>query len=397
MTLMWTRDRTVRRRLVLLGAVLLAGCVSTSPTPQQPSVGSTASPAGSPAAAGSPTPAASPTIAPTAAPSEPTGWQLLPVSPAIGAADLASVATFRGGLVAVGNTTTGDPRGAIACSTDGRTWQPCAGAPSMEGLTLAGMGVGDSGLVVVGASDRGAVSLATPDGVSWSRNLLPNTKGLTAQSVAWHGGRFVAIGVDYQTEASPSIAWMSLDGRTWTRLPDIEGPAQATLTGIVALPNGFMVAGSFRGHVATWVSTDGASWTRSELPGPPTGDPGRLRLVEGQFFLPVGQDLWSSREGRHWLRTAIPGFGNGVFAVGAIPGGFIAVGRSSEGEQPGVVAIADAGLTFWTLQPADPAFDGALALDVILSPDGRYVVGVGNSIGGSSVLIHADPAGLALP
>jgi hypothetical protein len=86
-----------------------------------------------------------------------------------------------------------------------------------------------------------------------------------------------------------------------------------------------------------------------------------------------------------------------VFAVGSIPGGFVAVGRSSEGDQPGVVAVADGGLVKWTLQPADPAFADALADDLAVSPDGLRVVAVGNSVGGSSVLIHADPAGLVNP
>lgn len=388
---MRSRDRMLGRCQVLLGVAILAGCVSNAPSPQ--GAGS-ASPVGSPAgsSAAAPSPAATPTATP--APTKPTGWQLLPISAEVGPADLDAIAMFGGALVAVGRAVSDTPRGAIPCSADGRTWRSCAGTASLEGLELAGIAVGDPGLVVVGSSDAGAIALFSADGVVWARTLLPDTQRLTIQSVAWHGGRFAAIGVNHETEASPSLAWTSLDGRTWTRMADIEGPAQAMLTGIVAVPGGFLVGGSFRGHVATWASVDGRSWARTGLPGSTSGDPGRLRFVEGRLFLPVGADLWSSTDARNWLKTPIPGFGNGVFAVGAVPGGFIAFGRSSEGDQPGVVAIADAGLTSWTLQPADPAFDGALVHDVGLSPDGRFVVGVGNSIGGSSVLLHADPAGL---
>jgi hypothetical protein len=269
--------------------------------------------------------------------------------------------------------------------------------PPLDGMTLASIGIGDPGLVAVGASDAGAVALASADGVSWSRAVLPEAMHLSAMAVAWHADRFVAVGIDYEMEASPTFAWASTDGRSWTRVSNIEGPSQALVTGLVAVPEGFVVGGSFRGRAAVWTSTDGQAWTRSSLPGSPEGIPGRLQLVAGHLFLPIGQDLWTSNDARHWSRMTIPGFGNGVFAVGAIPGGFVAVGRSSEGDQPGVVAVADAHLTQWTLQPADPAFDGALALGLVVSTDGRHLVAVGNSIGGSSVFVHGDPAGLAIP
>jgi hypothetical protein len=307
------------------------------------------------------------------------------------------VATFHGALVAVGNATADTPRGAIWCSADGLAWRTCPGTPSLEGMTLASVAVGEPGLVVTGASEAGAVALISADGVSWSRTDLPDTKHLTANAIAWHDDRFVALGVDYENESSPAFAWTSPDGRSWTRVSNVEGPRAAQVTGLVAVPEGFVAGGSALGRVAIWTSRDGQAWTRSSPAGALRGDPGRLRLVGGHLFLPVGQNLWTSSDARHWFRTTVPGFGNGVFAVGAIPGGFVAVGRSSEGDQAGVVAIAGADLSHWTLQPADPAFDGALALDVIMSPDGRHLVGVGNSVAGPSVFVHADPAGLVQP
>jgi hypothetical protein len=390
---MRSRRRRMSSGLALLAVALLAGCVSTSPSPQVPASGPPAAiPTGSAIAA-----ATTPAPTPTTAPSEPTGWQLLPISALDGPASLEAVDTFRGALVAVGNTVENMPRGAIWCSADGLAWRACPAPPPLDGMTLASLGIGDPGLVVVGASDAGAVSLMSADGVSWTRNVLPDATHLSANAVAWHGGRFVAIGIDYETEASPTFVWVSADGRSWTHAANLAGPSQAVLTGLVAVPEGFVAGGSFRDHAAIWTSPDGQAWTRSSLPGSPEGQPGRLQLVGGHLFLPMGQDLWTSNDARLWGRMTIPGFGNGVFAVGAIPGGFVAVGRSSEGDQPGVVAVADADLTHWTLQPADPAFDTALAHDLVVSPDGLHLVAVGNSIGGSSVLVHADPAGLAIP
>jgi hypothetical protein len=390
---MRSRSRRMSSGLTVLVAVLLAACVTTTPGPQVPaSQPPAASPTGSSiAAAATPAPTATPV------PSEPAGWQLLPISALDGPASLNAVTTFHGALVAVGSTVEDTPRGAIWCSADGLTWRSCPGTPSLEGLSLASLAVGEPGLVVAGASDAAAVSITSADGVSWTRNDLPDASHRAVNGLAWHDGRFVAIGIDYDTEASPTFVWTSTDGRSWTRAANLEGPGQAIAYGLVAVPDGFVAGGSFRGHAVIWTSRDGQAWTRSSLPGSPEGQPGRLQLVAGHLFLPMGQDLWTSNDARLWGRMTVPGFGNGVFGVGAIPGGFVAVGRSSEGDQPGVVAVADANLAQWTLQPADPAFDTALAHDLVVSPDGRHLVAVGNSVGGSSVLVHADPAGLAIP
>ena len=374
----------MRSGSALLGAACLVGCIATSPSPPgpasiRPEVGPT------------------PSLTATTSPSARTGWQLLPIAAFDRPASLESVTTFRGALVAVGNTVAATPDGAIWCSKDGLDWRSCPGTPPLDGMTLTSLGIGEPGLVVVGGSVAGAVSLTSADGVTWSRSVMPDAKHTSALGVAWHDGRYVAIGIDYENESSPTLEWASEDGRLWTRLPDLGKAGQAPLEGLVAVPEGFVVAGSFLGHGTIWTSTDGREWMRSSLPGSPAGFPGRLQLVGGHLFLPMGQDLWISKDARHWSKATIPGFGNGVFAVGSIPGGFVAVGRSSEGEQPGVVAVADAALAHWTLQPADPAFADALARDLVISPDGLRLVAVGNSNGGSSVLIHADPEGLVNP
>jgi hypothetical protein len=95
----------------------------------------------------------------------------------------------------------------------------------------------------------------------------------------------------------------------------------------------------------------------------------------------------------------VPGFGVGIFDVAVIPGGFVAIGRSSEGSEPipgsyvpGVVATADGDLTRWTQQPADAAMSGALASSALISPDGTYLVGVGMSISGESVFLLPKPS-----
>ncbi len=122
-----------------------------------------------------------------------------------------------------------------------------------------------------------------------------------------------------------------------------------------------------------------------------------MRYVNGQFLVPSGSQVWSSIDGRSWARARVPGMGNDVFDVAAGPGGgFVAVGRSSAGEQPGEVATADPALHAWTQLPEDPVFSNALAIAILLSPQGDRLVAVGNSESGESIFV-ADPSILAQP
>jgi hypothetical protein len=305
------------------------------------------------------------------------------------------MAPFQGSLVAVGATD--DALGVIWSTTDGETWKSIAGSTALDGMLLYAVAVGDPGIVAVGWSESDAIALFSPDGISWSRQQLPGSHpGSSIEAVAWQRGRFVAVGGG--GEPGAAVSWMSTDGRDWTRVSIIEEGNQASLNSVAAGPDGFVADGMDRGHAAVWTSSDGNAWQRTDLPGSTADDPGRLRYADGHFFLPVtGGDLLSSTDGQRWVRTTVPGFGVGVFDVAAIPGGFIAVGRSSEGSQPGVVATADSDVTRWTLQPADPVLDGALASSVLAWPDSAHLVGIGSSISGESVFLLANPAALVNP
>lgn len=149
---------------------------------------------------------------------------------------------------------------------------------------------------------------------------------------------------------------------------------------------------------AAWSSTDGRTWHRLASSGTvPQVERTRLRYVVGRYVLPVGAEVWSSTDGRSWVHARVPGQGNGVFDVAAGPGGgFVAVGRSPAGEQPGEVATADPELHAWTRLPEDPVFSTALAIAILLSPDGNRLVAVGNSEAGESIFI-ADPSILVQP
>jgi len=389
----WHRRRvrpTARVNIGLAGFLIasLAGCGGSpaTSTPPKGSVVATAKTAPSPVA---------PTASPVLSPAPQIGWRAISTPSDLGSAQLRDLAPFQGSLVAVGATD--DALGVIWSTTDGQAWMSSAGPTTLDGMLLAAVAVGDPGIVVVGWSETDAIALFSPDGISWSRQQVPGSHpGSSIVAVAWQRGRFVAVGGG--GEPGAAVSWMSTDGRVWTRVSIIEEGNQESLNGVAAGPDGFVVDGTHRGRAAVWTSSDGNAWKRTDLPGSTADDPGRLRYAGGHFFLPVtGGDLFTSTDGQLWLRTTVPGFGVGVFDVASIPGGFIAVGRSSEGSQPGVVATSDGDLTRWTLQPADPVFDGALAVGALAWPDGAQLVGIGNSLSGESVFLLADPAALVNP
>ena len=192
-----------------------------------------------------------------------------------------------------------------------------------------------------------------------------------------------------------TVAWTSIDGTTWTPLSILKRDEPASLNSVAAGPSAFVIDGMEGGQPMIWTSRDARTWTKDTLPGSPNDDAGRMRYTGGRFIFSIaGGGLWTSIDGRDWTKTVVPGFGVGAFDVTAIAGGFVAVGRSFEDNQPGAVAVADTNLTHWRVLPLDPVFDGGIAASVTVSPDGAYVVGVGFQIDNRSVFLFANPSRL---
>jgi hypothetical protein len=235
------------------------------------------------------------------------------------ASGLVDVASGRAGLVAIGNSY-GD--GALAPvllhSTDGRSWRESALPNDSPSALLFEVDAFGDGYVLVGTVAVGPrVETATPaawysaDGVSWTRatvgvdtTLYPNGiegigdfAAIAAGSdglIGWRGNRAIAVGAP-----RTSIAWQSLDGRTWTPVEEIDGIAGETALGgpspydyvvgdgrrIVALgprPSLAQDPADWTGLVDGWVSTDGVTWTALELSGPVRD------FFEGMWIVPEG-------------------------------------------------------------------------------------------------------------
>jgi hypothetical protein len=368
----------------------LAGCVLCLSA-----CGPMSTPSGAPAPTAAP--AASPPIpfpSSIPSPSAAIGWTLLRPQPELGSAHLQDIATFRDALIVVGATESLD---VLWSSKDARVWTSIGNPTALAGLQLRSIAVGDPGIVVVGWSDTAAIALFSPDGTSWSRRELPGSHpGSSAVSVAWGRGGFVAVGGGGEVDAT--VAWSSPNGLDWTAVTILKSGQSVSLTGVAAGPDAYVVDGMQSDHPVIWRSIDARTWVQTDLPGTPNDDAGRMRYTGGHFIFPItAGGIWSSTDGQHWTKTIVPGFGVGAFDVTAIPGGFVAVGRSSEGTQPGAVAVADPGLTRWILRPEDPLFETAIPSRVTVSPDGSYVVGGGIGATGGSIFLFADPSRLLSP
>ncbi|HYF91610.1 MAG TPA: S-layer homology domain-containing protein [Symbiobacteriaceae bacterium] len=166
--------------------------------------------------------------------------------------------TFGGGrFVAVGSIPNGQSE-SIA-SSDGIRWSHSA---AFTDATLSGVAYDGSRFVAVGHTDGGQKGgvWTSPDGIAWT----PVTVDLPPlRSVAYGLGRFVAFGNVPEGDSISSCAFVSLDGRTWERVP-LPGPLHSTR---ISVAGGFFV---FHGWSALYVSQDGLHW--GEMPMPAATD-----------------------------------------------------------------------------------------------------------------------------
>src|SRR5262249_41661161 len=107
--------------------------------------------------------------------------------------------------------------------------------------------------------DHGPTPMFTsPDGVTWTREILANVPGPTIYGVAWNGARYVAVGDASAISGQPTSIVASNDGVTWI---DATPPATINASGLTAVIwNGteFITVGGF-GDAFT--SPDGLTWT----------------------------------------------------------------------------------------------------------------------------------------
>jgi hypothetical protein len=221
-------------------------------------------------------------------------------------------------VVAVGySRIEGDEDVAIWVSSDTRHWSQLTpsnlGRPGNQ--QMATVTTSDDHVVAAGfagsPAGRDAAVWLSRDGVDWNRVADPDLGGEGDQQInalLVGGPGLIAVGQETTVGDQNAAVWVSADGRAWERVEDptgaLQGPGSQQMS-TVASVNGLIVAAGTdvvdsTQDAAVWTSTDGTSWTRE----PPTSS---------------GMSTFTDY-GRQ-----------GVRALVAFDGGFVALGREGRG------------------------------------------------------------------
>ena len=371
----------VRLAVVLVLAVLLAGCGDDGTVPVTTTTVATAT-----------------TTA--AIPGPGLAWARVPDDEVVfgGQGDqvIWSVTAGGPGLVAAGHSgpgaTSGENWGAVVwVSADGYTWTRIddeavfggPGHPSISSVTAGGPGLvavgwdASAGQASPGGGSDGAVWVSA-DGYTWTR--IPDDEavfgGLGDQiplSVTVGGPGLVAAGwertiaMDIEPDVEPEFdaaVWVSADGYTWTRIDDeavFGGPGDQQINSVTAGRPGLVATGWNRSEDDTdglvWVSADGDSWTRIDdeaIFGGPGGQLIWSVTAGGPGLIAAGYEtsgddwdaaVWVSADGYTWTRVphdeaVFGGPGNQVIrSVTAGGPGLVAAGHSGPGGATDVAAV----------------------------------------------------------
>lgn len=213
-----------------------------------------------------------------------TSWSKIPAAE-LGSDDpddptfwLSDVTVGGPGLVAVGrafNSTEPDPcggcGGAVWTSMDGITWERAPVDPDLlDGIER--VAAHQSGLVAIGSGwtddQKNGAMWISPDGLSWT--AVPHAPKLTSIT-ATGSGLLVGVGTEELEENACdadangdclAVAWTSVDGTTWTRVPHDEavfggGPDKQMMSDVTTIGSGVVAVGT-----SVWYSPDGTTWTR---------------------------------------------------------------------------------------------------------------------------------------
>jgi hypothetical protein len=385
--------------IIVALAAFAGGCQAGDATPSAPAP-TVASPSAT-AAPATPTPTATP--APTPTPTPVAGaWKQVPASATLKKIQFYAVEWAGSRFAAAG--TLMDGSAVFLDSADGLAWhlQPAV----WKGATVRGLAVGAAGLIAVGDLDGRMVVWTSADGLAWTRAAdLPAmhpSKGaaLRVDGVASVGGGWMAVGTEYSAACyalcAPlgAVVWTSPDGLSWTRIPASTALASAAMTDVVLWHGTYVAVGRAGKSAAVWTSTDGTTWTRvpdiAAFHTPKGTDSsigasmasvagGSDRLVAVGQVLSSGDTIsalaWSSGDAATWTAAAGEKFISGqMFAVAAVPTGYLAVGPSGAPSCLGGIWSSPDGAA-WKCEASAKAFKGFIPNSVGASPTLEIALG----------------------
>lgn len=280
----------------------------------------------------------------------------------------------------------------LAYSNDGTRWHTVQTDVFDRGIhrgRISSIVYGKGRFVATAAHHRIAHS---DDGITWT---LAENGGLGDYSfygISYGNGRFVVVG--YNRDQGNGIIGYSDDGETWTLAED--GSLDIEIFYCIGYGNGMLIAGGSEGNVA--YSDDGKTWTA--IPGSPFEDRDVRYITYGNgrfvvfcsYFQGYNPMIYYSDNGIDW--TAVP---DGPFEKYRYPvynivygnGIFITVSHSAR------MAYSIDGETWYSGSDGSGFILDALAgtganLDGIAYGNGRFVIGCGNGLEGSSRIAWCD-------
>lgn len=296
-----------------------------------------------------------------------------------------SVTTGGPGFVAVGFD--GTDRAMVWTSTDGLAWTGVTHSEVFAQAAMAGVTSGDGHLVAVGRDltsidHERAAAWTSQDGLAWRRIEGPDLEGAQMVSVVPGGPGFVAVGTILEGVDASGV-WTSVDGESWSRVPELADLAHSFMWSVAAGGPGLVATGWHRNpepSVAFWTSVDGRTWTRS--PDVPNGDgfQGRSVVDVGGTLVAAGELVaggaaatWSSADGMSWRQVAgPPSFTNAsLTAIARVPGGIVAIG--SHGTDAAAWTSSD-GET-WARLDERPALSDAYVTAMVVDRERLVAVG----------------------
>lgn len=308
---------------------------------------------------------------------ERTGDRKLDADNFAGEQEMRAVTATADGFVAVGGGNIlepGEGSGTAWVSEDGKRWQRIEDSVFDDAI-ISDVTATDDGLVAVGyfategtlIASENATGAAEPesvaavwrsdDGRKWERvdpDGIPEPEPASGEdrqsqamrSVTFGHGKYVAVGYD---PGNAMTVWTSKDAGTWTPVAaDAFDDSELSdfLNGLTATPDGFVAVGAYGGKGATWFSSDGEKWDRTDADDDDfdTDLTGFLSVASNTagVLVTVGQQdveappalstIWSSKDGRHWKQVEFSADDpeaaerGGMEAVGVFANGFVAVG-----------------------------------------------------------------------
>jgi hypothetical protein len=202
-------------------------------------------------------------------------------------------------------------------------------------LTIDSLAYGGGRFVAVGSEaeligdtwgDSWGVIYVSQDGATWTRAAtdLPTP----VWDISYGNGRFVALGSDIQNGSGAatmfSRAYVSDEGEHWTTVDLVE----PLISVHAAFGAGLFIAA---GETAHWRSVDGVSWTAF---GPPSGISGGVDFADGAFVSwgSSSPSLLVSIGGGEWSATTLDEPGLRIAELTVVNDRFVGVAVSGYGE-----------------------------------------------------------------